>query len=134
MKRLIVILFAVCLPLFAVGFSQAAYAQVTDPFDTVCDGVPTTGDEASTVCAERNETGNPLTGRDGLLVKAARLLTYITGLASVITVIIGGIKYITANGDTNSVNSAKNTILYAIIGVVVSLLAQGIIVLVINKI
>jgi len=41
---------------------------------------------------------------------------------------------VTTNGDSNSINSAKNTILYALIGLVISLLAQGIILFVINSV
>lgn len=49
------------------------------------------------------------------------------GIISVIVIIIGGIKYMTSQGDPGKVKSAKDTILYAIIGLVVSVLAYAIV-------
>lgn len=46
---------------------------------------------------------------------------------SVIMIIIGGIKYATSQGDSSAVASAKNTILYAVIGLIVALLATAIV-------
>lgn len=45
----------------------------------------------------------------------------IAGALSLIFIIIGGLKYTLSNGDSNQINSAKNTILYSIIGLVISL-------------
>lgn len=45
----------------------------------------------------------------------------VLGILSVIFVAIGGLKYTLSAGDSNQVNSAKNTILYAVIGLVISL-------------
>ncbi|MBX4190707.1 pilin [Candidatus Saccharibacteria bacterium] len=52
------------------------------------------------------------------------LLTAIVGIVAVIMIIIGGFRYITSGGNDTSVTAAKNTILYAIIGLVVVALAQ----------
>ena len=41
-----------------------------------------------------------------------------------VMIIIAGFKYVTSGGDTNGVASAKNTIIYAIIGIVVAALGQ----------
>jgi hypothetical protein len=41
--------------------------------------------------------------------------------------IVGGLRYITSNGDAQGATSAKNTILYAIIGLIVAILAYAII-------
>ena len=57
----------------------------------------------------------------------------IVGVVAVIMIIIGGLKYITSSGDSNNVSSAKNTILYAIIGLVVVVLAQVIVRFVVTK-
>jgi hypothetical protein len=45
-------------------------------------------------------------------------------------IVIGGIKFATSAGDASGVSSAKNTILYAVIGLVVALMASGIVLLV----
>lgn len=55
------------------------------------------------------------------------------GVISVIMIIIGGIRYALSGGDENGVKSAKDTILYAVIGVVVSLLAYAIVNFVIGR-
>ena len=52
------------------------------------------------------------------------LLSAIVGIVAVIMIIIGGFRYITSGGNDTSVTAAKNTILYAIIGLVVVALAQ----------
>jgi hypothetical protein len=52
------------------------------------------------------------------------LLSAIVGIVAVIMIIVGGFRYITSGGNDTSVTSAKNTILYAVIGLVVVALAQ----------
>ena len=55
------------------------------------------------------------------------IFSLIVGVISVIMIIIGGLKYITSGGDSGNVSGAKNTILYAVIGLVVVALAQVIV-------
>jgi hypothetical protein len=55
------------------------------------------------------------------------ILLFIVGAAAVIMLIIGGIRYILSSGDQTAVAAAKNTILYAIIGVIVAMLAYAIV-------
>jgi cytochrome bd-type quinol oxidase subunit 2 len=62
------------------------------------------------------------------------LFSLVVGVISVIMIIIGGLKYITSGGDSGNVTSAKNTILYAIIGLVIVALAQVIVRFVIERI
>jgi hypothetical protein len=49
-------------------------------------------------------------------------------------IIIGGIKYALSSGDPQRINSAKDMIIYAIVGVVIALIAKGIIAFVINRV
>lgn len=58
---------------------------------------------------------------------ALNLFSAVVGIIAVVMIIIGGIKYITSGGDSGNVTSAKNTILYAIIGLVVVALSQVIV-------
>ena len=55
------------------------------------------------------------------------MLLFIIGAISVIMLIIGGIRYTVSGGDSAAVTSAKNTILYAIVGIIVALLAFAIV-------
>lgn len=61
------------------------------------------------------------------------ILLFIIGAVAVIMLVIGGIKYTVSNGDSNAIQSAKNTILYAIIGIVVAILAYAAVRFVINS-
>ncbi len=61
------------------------------------------------------------------------LFSLVVGVIAVIMIIIGGLKYITSGGDSGNITGAKNTILYAIIGLVVVALAQFIVKFVLNK-
>ncbi|MEO8785077.1 MAG: pilin [Candidatus Saccharimonadales bacterium] len=58
----------------------------------------------------------------------------VVGIAAVIMIIVGGLKYIISGGEAGNVTSAKNTILYAIIGLVVVALAQFVVKFVLNKV
>lgn len=62
------------------------------------------------------------------------LFSLVVGVVSVIMIIIGGFKYITSGGDSSNVQSAKNTIIYALIGLVIVALAQFIVQFVLNKV
>lgn len=50
-----------------------------------------------------------------------------TGIISVIVIIIGGVFYITSQGEPDKIKRAKNAILYAIIGLIISLLSFAIV-------
>lgn len=57
----------------------------------------------------------------------ADTLTFVVGAVSVIMVIIGGLRYVISRGDAKAVTDAKNTILYAVIGVGVSVVAYAVV-------
>jgi hypothetical protein len=52
------------------------------------------------------------------------IFSIIVGAVAVIMIIYGGFRYITSGGDSNSVGSAKNTLIYAIVGLIIVALAQ----------
>jgi hypothetical protein len=54
-------------------------------------------------------------------------LLFVLGAIAVIMIVIGGIRYATAGGDQSALTAAKNTILYAVIGLVVAIMAYGIV-------
>lgn len=57
----------------------------------------------------------------------------IVGALSFLFVVIGGFRYITSQGDPQSVAKAKGTIIYALVGLVVAILAESIVSLVASK-
>ena len=69
---------------------------------------------------------------DEIVLAVVNWLLFAVGVISVIMLIVGGIKYATSAGDSNKVTSAKNTIMYAIIGLAVAVLAFAIVGFVMN--
>jgi uncharacterized membrane protein YuzA (DUF378 family) len=64
---------------------------------------------------------------DAIIANVVNIISILVGIAAVIMIMVGGFKYITSGGDTGNVNSAKQTILYAIIGLVIVAFAQFIV-------
>ena len=62
------------------------------------------------------------------------IFSIVIGVVSVIMIIFGGFRYVTSGGDSGKVGDAKNTILYAIIGLVVVGAAQFIVQFVLDKV
>ena len=73
------------------------------------------------------DTGQGKPSLGGVIKDVTNVLLYILGAVAVIMIIVGGIKYTISNGDSSQITSAKNTILYAVIGLIVALLAYAIV-------
>jgi multisubunit Na+/H+ antiporter MnhB subunit len=82
-----------------------------------------------------NSTGGTGGGTEiGPIIKLIiNALLFILGAVAVIMIVIGGIRYTISQGDSGAVTSAKNTILYSVIGLVVALLAYAIVNFVIDQ-
>lgn len=76
---------------------------------------------------QHTEQPKDLFGGDGVFNKVINFLLFFVGAVSVIMIIYGGIQYTTSAGDSGKVTNAKNTILYSIVGLIVSILAYAII-------
>lgn len=110
-----------------IGVNVPVYAATTCPKDgtsagQVVDGIGVTGDS----CDKNKDKIVNIIG------DVTRLISYFAGVAAVIMVIVAGFKYITSGGDSAKVTSAKNTLIYALIGIAVAVLAQFIIQFVIS--
>ena len=68
-----------------------------------------------------------LFGDTGIFKQVTNTILYIVGIIAVVMLIIGGIKYVVSGGDAKKVTDAKNTVLYAIIGLVIAFLAFAIV-------
>lgn len=66
-----------------------------------------------------------LFGDGGTFATITNVLLFIIGAVAVIMIVIGGMRYVLSGGDSNQITSAKNTILYAIIGIIVAILAYA---------
>jgi hypothetical protein len=87
----------------------------------------------SAVCQAEN-SGDPITGPNGVLSKVTRLVSYLAGVTAIILLIVGGMMYVLSNGDAGKLQTAKNTIIYAVVGLAVVIFAQAILIFVLNKV
>jgi ABC-type Fe3+ transport system permease subunit len=102
----------------------AVLAQTTS--DEACEGVAIAGGNCDDPENDRKV--------DSLVSQVVNVLSVVVGIVATIMIMLGGFKYVTSNGDSNQISSAKNTILYAIVGIVVVVFAQVIVRFVINKV
>lgn len=75
-----------------------------------------------------------LVGPDGIFNQITSIALGVIGAVSVIMLIWGGLRYIISGGDSKKITDAKNTILYAIIGLIIAMLSYAIIHFVLNSI
>ena len=68
-----------------------------------------------------------LFGNTGVFTTVTNVMLFIVGAISVIMIVIGGLRYVLSGGNSSNVTAAKNTILYAIVGLVVAMLAYAMI-------
>ena len=132
-RNTIVSLFSVAtllvVPLAVPALAAAASPSITN---SVCEGANNlqintagTGD-----CAQTSNGTDKVNNFIGTIVN---VFTAIVGVVAVIMIVVGGFQYITSGGDSGKISTAKNTIIYAIIGLVFVALAQIFVQFVLNK-
>lgn len=108
-------------------------AAAETPLFPICDSTTA----SSAVCQDRNKPqttkDNSFFGKNGILTKVSRIVALGVGVASVIMIIVGGFKLVMASGDPSTVKSAKDTVLYALVGLIVATVAGSIIQFVVGK-
>jgi len=82
--------------------------------------------------ARPEDVPRELVGQSGLLSQLTETALLVIGLVSVFMLIYGGLRYILSKGDAKKVTDAKNTILYALIGLVIAILSFAIVNFVLN--
>ncbi len=106
-------------PMVALGVSALSgdivYAQAANNLDI----------QSGADSAKGNKVASDLFGDTGIFRTVTNILLFLIGAISVIMLIIGGIRYVVSGGDQAAVTAAKNTILYAIVGIVVAFLAYA---------
>ena len=78
-------------------------------------------------CGSGTGQNGTLFGEGGLFTIIVNVALFIIGSISVLMLIYGGIRYTISGGDEKAITSAKNTILYAVVGIVVAVLAYAIV-------
>lgn len=124
MKRLILALTILASTLFAGNALTPAYVAA-DAKSEICKGIGATS--GSGTC----KTDRSLTT---VVRNIIHLLSIIIGIVAVIMIMVAGFKYVTANGDSGNLNSAKNTLIYAVIGLIIVALAQFIVKFVLDNV
>jgi lysylphosphatidylglycerol synthetase-like protein (DUF2156 family) len=105
-------------------FPAATLAETINIQGSTCAGSNgrITADPSSSAC---NNINKDATGTaNSVVANTVNLLSAIVGVLAVIMIIYAGFRYVTSGGSDEAVKGAKNTILYAIVGLVVVALAQ----------
>lgn len=110
-------------PAAAVGSGLAAASVGAQASKQIQEGINAVG----------GRTDNASLNVTSTVLAVVNWLLFAVGVIAVIMLIWGGIKYATSSGDSNKVTSAKNTIMYAIIGLAVAVLAFAIVNFVVSQ-
>ena len=125
-KILMVSVFSIALmsaPMFVMATTYAATESATQ--SGLCGGANLQPPNEDGECENINSEAS--SSVDEVVKLVINLFSWVVGVVAVIMIIYGGFQYITAAGDSGKVSNAKNTILYALIGLVIVALAQVIV-------
>jgi heme A synthase len=95
------------------------------------------GTGSSAICTDNTNTLNANKHDDPVADKLrdiTKIVAFVSGAAAIILILVGSIQYVTSAGDSNKITGARDTIIYALIGLIVIVLAVSIIEFVLNKI
>lgn len=115
-----------CLLVIGILFGTLSAPVFATTKEEACKGVHLTGGNCQD---QANQTKT-----DSLVQNVVNVLSVLVGIVATIMIMVGGFKYITSQGDSGNISGAKNTILYAIVGLVVVAFAQIIVRFVISKV
>ena len=115
---------AACVIIFAVVASLGTDTHATGFSMGIADGAN---------AARGKDQAADLFGTTGTFRTITNVMLFLIGAISVIMLIIGGLRYVVSGGDSTAVTNAKNTILYAVVGIVVAILAYAVVSFVISS-
>jgi hypothetical protein len=116
------------LALSLVGASMPAHAALFEgSVDEACRGTSLDGSPGH--CEEEQATRKI----NHAVAQGIEIFSFVIGVIAVIMIIISAIRFVTSGGDPSTVNSAKNSIIYSIVGLVIAVLAQVIVRFVLTK-
>lgn len=122
---------------FALAFGLVALVPASSSANAfnngVCSGVNTVLNSDGTVSSAEDCSGDANGQLATLVSRIIDLFSIVVGAVSVLMIIYGGFKYITSSGSDDGTKAAKNTILYALVGLVIVLIAQTIVKFVFSK-
>ncbi len=128
MKKLLLNLTAAILTVFAIaGISSLAPVQSTYAVKHYCpNGKPTTDLKS---CEDFSDLDEGAKKADVFSVAntAVNVILSVIGVVAVVVIIIGGITFMTSQGDSNKVAKGRNTLIWGVVGLVVALVASAIV-------
>jgi hypothetical protein len=129
----------VALLLLLTPVAVLAANSTSDEIAKACAAAKTNGSAVPTYCTDTAgntsaNTDNVLTGPDGILTKVTNVVGFIAGAVAVVIIIIAGGRFILSRGDSAKIVAARQAILYAVVGLVVIIVARQIIVFVLSRI
>jgi hypothetical protein len=124
-------LFMLAIPVMAAVPAYAAVSQTDINNALKCGSNVDININAEQSCDSSTPQGANFTE---IVKKIINILSVLVGAIAVIMIIFGGFRYVTSAGNDTNVSSAKNTILYAVIGLIIVALAQIIVHFVLNNI
>ncbi len=118
MKKLILASLAVV----GVVATAAATVPVISPAKAVNPYGACDANSSSAICKGKGESLS-----EGFVKPTINIILWVVGVAAVIVIIVAGLKYVTSSGNPSAISSAKTTILYAVIGLVIAITAYAIV-------
>ena len=128
--RKVLLNFAVLAALLFPGFVMTASVDAAT-YAPICN---TADGQKTTVCQDVNAQGGNNDPIIKILKAAVEVVSYVTGVAAIILIIVSAIRFIASDGDSGKVAQAKSTLIYALVGVIITVMAQAIIGFVLNKV
>jgi len=103
--------------------------------DSVCSGADRLqiSSDPATTCAALDSGQDGQSRINRIITQVINIFSVIVGAVAVVMIIIGGFRYVTSSGDSARVTAAKNTILYALIGLIIVALSQIIVRFILNR-
>ena len=122
-KNYLTVLFS----LFVIGVPILIPASTMAVCDTITSNINSGVDQATSSGTTSCGSTTISTGIKSIAVTVVNILSVVVGIVAVVMIIYGGFRYITSGGESGNVSGAKNTLLFAIVGLVIVALAQVIV-------
>jgi hypothetical protein len=133
MKRIIATLL-ILTTIFSGGLLLQGKAAAVNVFQNTCDSA-TFKAKNPHVCQDvENQTNSQSNPFVRIIKGAIEVISFIIGVAAVIGIIVSGLRFILADGNSNAIASARSGLLYSIVGLAVAVFAQAIVAFVLNQV
>ncbi|MCJ1964747.1 hypothetical protein [Candidatus Nanosynbacter sp. TM7-057] len=118
--------------ILTAGILMIGLLGVFTPAVSAANGIDicSNGNENSVYCKNKSSGETQV---NGIIKTIVEVLLTAVGAISIIMIVIGGIMFALSSGDAQKAAKARNTVLYAVVGLAVSLFASAIVNFVFNR-